>query len=369
MDDDLFESVPNFSEGRDVPVIDAIARAASATHLLDVDPDPDHHRVVISMAGTHERLLEGLIHAIATAAERIDLSRHAGIHPRVGAADVVPIVPLGDASLDASHEVARELGHRIWTELKIPVYFYGHGEDWTLADIRAGRAQPDLGGPDLHPTAGAVCVGARRLLVAFNVLLEGMTVREARALARSIRESGGGMRGVMALAFELPGGRLQLSMNLVRVDETTPQAVVDELRRRGVRLGKQQIVGLCPAVAANNVASGRLLEGHLGSAVAREGARRCRERGGEEHVSLARRLQAEASGLANLEADQEQLLAGAERCAALPPVLSAAAVLDDELAAMARVAAGGLRTAVDQTTASAHPDRLHALDRRLSGSA
>jgi glutamate formiminotransferase / 5-formyltetrahydrofolate cyclo-ligase len=368
MDDDLFESVPNFSEGRDAQVIDAIARAASAAHLLDVDPDPDHHRVVVSMAGTRERLLEGLIPAVATASERIDLSRHAGVHPRVGAADVVPIVPLGDTSLDACHEVARELGRRIWTELKIPVYFYGHGEDSTLADIRAGRAQPDLGGPHLHPTAGAVCVGARRLLVAFNVLLDGMTVLEARALARSIRESGGGMRGVMALAFELPGGRLQLSMNLFRVDETPPQAVVDELRGRGVGVGEQQIVGLCPAVAAGDAASGRLLEGHLGSAVAREGARLCLGLGGEEPVALATRLQYEALGLADLRVDQESLLAGAERCAALGPVLKAAGVLDGELAAMARVAATGLRRAINPTTESAYLDRVEALDRRLAAS-
>jgi glutamate formiminotransferase len=229
---DLFESVPNFSEGRDAGVIDAIAQAVSGAHLLDVHPDPDHHRTVISVAGAGERLLPALVRAVAAAAERVDLTQHAGIHPRVGAADVVPIVPLGSTSLDTCHEVARQLGERIWKELKLPVFFYGHGEDWTLADIRAGRAQPDLGGPNLHPTFGAVCVGARRMLIAFNVMLEGLGVPEARALARSIRESSGGMRGVMALVFELPGGRIQLSMNLFRIDETSPQDVVDELRPR-----------------------------------------------------------------------------------------------------------------------------------------
>ncbi len=368
MSTDLFESVPNFSEGRDVQVIDAIARAASAAHLLDVDPDPDHHRAVVSMAGARERLLQGLLRSVATAAERIDLSRHAGVHPRVGAADVVPIVPLGETSLDSCHEAARELGRRIWAELKIPVYFYGHGEDRTLADIRAGRAKPDLGGPEPHPTAGAVCVGARRLLVAFNVLLEDTSVAEARALARSIRESGGAMRGVMALVFELPGGRLQLSMNLFRIDETPPQAVVDELARRGVKLGEQQIVGLCPAIAANAAAAGRLLEGHIGSATARAGAKRCLELGGEELVALATKLQHEAHGLADLGVDQDSLLAGAERCAALAPVLGAAGVLDDELAAMGRVAAGGLRRAIDRATEDAYPDRIQALDRRLAAS-
>ena len=348
-------------------VIDAIANAASTAYVLDVDPDPDHHRAVVTLAGTRERLLHALIRTVAMAAERIDLTRHAGVHPRVGAADVVPIVPLGSTSLDVCREVAHELGERIWSELQLPVFFYGYGEDWTLADIRSGRAQPDLGGPDLHPTFGGVCVGARRLLVAFNVLLEGLSVAEARAVARSLRESAGGVRGVMALVFELPDGRLQLSMNLFRVEETPPEAVVDELRRRGIRLGEQQVVGLCPAVAANEAASGRLLEGRLGSAAAREGARRCRERGGEEHLALAARLEREAAGLAGLAPGKENLLAGAERCAALAPVLRAAEVLDDELAALAEAAARGLRSAIDLETESAHRERLRALDRRLGG--
>ena len=369
MSSELFESVPNFSEGRDVELIDAIADAASSAHVLDVHPDPDHHRAVVSIAGAREHLVHALVHAVAAAAERIDLTRHAGVHPRVGAADVVPIVPLGSTSLDTCHDVARELGLRIWTELELPVFFYGHGEDWTLADIRAGRAQPDLGGPEPHPTFGAVCIGARRMLIAFNVMLDGLDVPEARALARSIREANGGMRGVMALAFELPGGRLQLSMNLFRIDETTPQAVVDELQRRGVRVGGQEIVGLCPAAAANEAAAGRLLEARLGSAVARAGARRCLQAGGEELAALATRLQHEAAGLADLGVDQESLLSGAERCAALGPVLAAAGVLDDELEGMAGVAAGGLRSAIGSPTETAYAARLQALDRRLAGSA
>jgi glutamate formiminotransferase / 5-formyltetrahydrofolate cyclo-ligase len=363
MQADLFESVPNFSEGRDVQVIDAIATAASSAHVLDLHPDPDHHRTVISMAGGRDRLVHALVEAVAAAAERIDLSRHAGVHPRVGAADVVPIVPLGSTSLETCHEVARELGRRVWAELKLPVFFYGHGEDWTLADIRAGRAQPDLGGPDLHPTFGAVCVGARRMLIAFNVILEGLTVPEARALARSIRESNGGMRGVMALAFELPGGRLQLSMNLFRIDETSPQDVADELTRQGVHVAAQEVVGLCPAVAANQAASGRLLEARVGSTVAREGARRCLELGGEEPAALAVRLQHEASELADLDCEQTSLLVGGERCAALGRVLQAAGVLDAELAALARIAARGFRDALDPTTVSSYEARVLALDR------
>jgi len=366
---ELFESVPNFSEGRDQQVIDAIARSASAAHVLDVDPDPNHHRVVMSLAATRKRLLDALVSAVGEAAERIDLSTHTGVHPRVGAADVVPIVPLGATSLDACHGLARELGDRIWDELHLPVFFYGHGEQWTLADIRAGRARPDLGGPELHPRAGAVCVGARGLLVAFNVLLEDMTHGAARALASAIRERASGMRGVQALVFELPGGRLQLSMNLFRVDETAPEAVVDELLRRGVKVGEQQIVGLCPAAAANEAAAGRLLEGRLGSAAAREGARRSRDGGDDEHAALARRLESEADGLAALGTNQDELLGGAERCAALNPVLAAAGVADPELATIARVAARGLRAALHSGTAAAYAARLAALDRRLGESA
>src|SRR5438477_3511046 len=262
---DLFESVPNFSEGKDQRVISAIASAAAPAFLLDVDADPDHHRTVVSLAGGRSRLVDGLVGAIGTAAERIDLRTHTGVHPRVGAADVVPIVPLAATSLDACLDLARELGARVWSEVKIPVFFYGHGSDWTLADIRAGRAQPDLGGPDLHPSAGAVCIGARNLLVAFNVLLQGMSVAEARALARSLREARSGMRGVQALVFELPGDRLQLSMNLFRVSETPPAAVIQELRRRGAVLGEQQVVGLSPAAAADSAANGRILEARIGA--------------------------------------------------------------------------------------------------------
>ena len=259
----LFESVPNFSEGQRPDVIAAIASAASTSHALDVDPDPDHHRVVISLAGLSGALVDGVIAAVGTAIERIDVRTHTGVHPRVGAADVVPFVPLGQSTLDGARKLAHEAGERIWTELRVPVYFYGYGENRSLADIRAGRAQPDLGGPGLHPTAGAVCVGARLSLVAFNVLLPGIDVAAARALARSLRESRSGMRGVQALVFELPGGRVQLSMNLFRVDETPPAAVIAELARRGIKVGEQQLVGLCPAIAAGEVAAGRLLEGRL----------------------------------------------------------------------------------------------------------
>jgi glutamate formiminotransferase / 5-formyltetrahydrofolate cyclo-ligase len=366
VESELFESVPNYSEGRDRAAIDAIAGAAATAFLLDVDPDPDHHRVVVSIAGSRDRLVSSLVESVRVAVERIDLRNHLGVHPRVGAADVIPIVPLDPATtLSTCADVAREVGACIWEELRVPVYFYGHGADWTLADIRAGRAQPDAGGPELHPTAGAVCVGARMPLVAFNVLLPGASVAEARALARSLRESDGGRRGLMALAFELPGGTMQLSMNLFRLDETTPADVIAELDRRGVRHESPQVVGLCPAVAAGPAAAGRVLEGHLGAAAAREGARRCRVAGGDELTALAERLSREASALDELAAGQEDLLVAAERCAALPPVLGAAGVLDAELATLANTAARGIRGALTAQTIDAYGARVAALDGRL----
>ena len=360
----LFESVPNFSEGRRVDVIASIAAAAAKSHVLDVDHDSDHHRVVISMAAQRARLLEGVLAAVSAAIEHIDVRTHAGVHPRVGAADVVPLVPLGQSTLADARELAREVGERIWSELKVPVYFYG--EHRRLADIRAGRVRPDLGGPDLHPTAGAVSVGARLTLVAFNVLLPDTDLVTAQALARSLRESRAGMRGVQALVFELSDGRVQLSMNLFRVDETPPSAVVAELTRRGVTVGEQQLVGLCPAIAANEVAAGRLLEARLASAAARAGALLCKDRGDEEHVALALRLLREAEGLAALGVDQQELLAGAERAAALVPVLRVAQVLDAELQAMLGAAARGLRAAIGSSTQAMFAARVAALDNRLA---
>ena len=365
-EESLFESVPNFSEGRRADVIGSLVAAAAAkAHLLDVDPDPDHHRVVISMAARRDRLGDAIMAAVGTAVEFIDVRSHQGVHPRVGAADVVPIIPLGQSTLEDSRRVAREIGQRIWSELKVPVFFYGEGT--SLADIRSGRATPDLGGPLLHPTAGAVSVGARLTLVAFNVMLPGVDWRDARALARSLREARAGMRGVQALVFELPGGRVQLSMNLFRVDETPPSAVVAELERRGVKVGDQQVVGLCPAIAASKVAAGRLLEARLAASAARAGARWCRQRGGEEHAALAQRLVREAEALSGMGVDQAEILAGAERAAALVLVLRAAGVKDAELEAMLGAAARGLRAAIAPSTVTGEPARVGALDVRLAG--
>jgi glutamate formiminotransferase len=330
-------------------VIAAIAAAASAAHVLDTDADPDHNRAVVSIAGFKASLLDGLQAAVGEAVARIDLRRHEGVHPRVGAADVVPIVPLSKTTLEACREAAHELAERIWSDLKVPVFFYGHGENRSLADIRAGRAKPDVGGPQLHPTAGAVCVGARPVLVAFNVILFDTDLVTARALARSLRESADGMRGVQALIFELPGNRVQLSMNLFRLGETTPSQVLKKLERLGASMGAEQVVGLCPARVASSAAAGRLLEARLAAAAARAGG-----------------LEREAAELAGLGIEQDALLTGAERAAALIGVLRAAQVLDGEREAMLIAASQGLRSAITAATESLYRARVAAIDERLA---
>ena len=363
---ELYESVPNFSEGRRADVIDAITGAASAAHLLDWDADPDHNRVVVSIAGSRAKVVDGLLSAIARAVDRIDVREHRGVHPRVGAADVVPIIPLGATSLESCREIAHEVGELAWERLRVPAYFYGHDEGRTLADIRAGRASLSVGGPSLHPTAGAVCVGARRSLVAFNVILYDTDLVAARAVARSIRETASGLRGVQALAFELPGRRVQLSMNLFRIEETKPADVIAELARRGVSMGAEQVVGLCPAVAASPAADTRILEGRMAAAGAIAGAVAAAARGDEEHAALAVRLRREAQDLAALTADQDAILAGAERAAALGPVLRAAGVVDPEVEGLLVVAARGLRDAVLPATRGIYRARAEALDARLA---
>jgi hypothetical protein len=174
------------------------------------------------------------------------------------------------------------------------------------------------------------------------------------------------MRGVHALVFSLAGDRVQLSMNLFRLDEVSPAAVVAELVNRGVLIESEHVVGLCPAVVADAAAAGRLLEARLAASAARAGGERCLSRGGDEHVALAARLSEESFGLATLGVDQGSLLAGAERAAALVPVLRAAGVLSTELGAMLGVAASGLRAAVTAETAAAYVARVAALDRRIS---
>jgi hypothetical protein len=212
-----------------------------------------------------------------------------------------------------------------------------------------------------------VCIGARRALVAFNVILYETDMAAARAVARSIREtSGDGLRGVQALAFQLSGGRVQLSMNLFRLDETTPSRVIAELERRGASLGAQELVGLCPAIAANGAATRKVLEGRLAGVAAWTAAARSEALGDGEHRALAEKLRRVGGKLQQLSVSQDDLLGGAEQSAALIPVLRAGGVLEDELEAMLDAAARGLRAAVTAATAAIYEARIAALDARLA---
>jgi glutamate formiminotransferase len=260
----LVECVPNFSEGRDLGIIDQIAAAATraGAALLDRTSDADHNRSVLTLAGPPETIAAAAFAAVKKAADLIDLRSHSGVHPRIGAADVVPLVPLEDISLPECAALAWRVGERIWTELGIPVYFYEAAARRTecadLAAIRraAGRLPPDLGGKP-HPTAGACVVGARKFLIAFNVDLDTTDLRIAQEIARRVRARSGGLACVKALGLFLESrGRAQVSMNLVDYEVTPLDAAFDAVRaeanRLGVAVAGTEIIGLVPRDAIGN---------------------------------------------------------------------------------------------------------------------
>lgn len=268
------ECVPNFSEGRD-PALATVLRetllACSGIRLLGWHSDPDHNRSVATFAGPPEDVARAARAAIARAAELIDLTLHRGVHPRLGATDVCPFVPLSPEDMPVCVRVARSVGESVAAELGLPVYFYGEAaltpERRGLPVVRRGgfeglrealerdpARRPDVGPPRLHPTAGAVAVGARGFLVAFNINLESRDLELARSIARAIRESGGGLPGVRALGFELERqGCVQVSMNLCDPACTgleAAYAAVERLaRQRGVTLRASELVGLAPRFA------------------------------------------------------------------------------------------------------------------------
>jgi glutamate formiminotransferase/formiminotetrahydrofolate cyclodeaminase len=270
----LVECVPNFSEGRRREVVDQILdviAAVSGVTLLDREMDPDHNRSVLTFAGEPEAVLEAAFRAIARASERIDLNHHQGQHPRMGATDVVPFVPVENVTLDDCAELARRLGRRVGEELKIPVFLYEAAASTpartSLADVRRGEFEglrdaigtdparrPDFGPERIHPTAGATAIGARRFLVAFNANLDTADVRVAKAVAAAIREQSGGLKNVRALGFSIESGRrAQVSMNLVNVEATPIHRVLalvrDEAARHGARISGCEVVGLVPEAA------------------------------------------------------------------------------------------------------------------------
>ena len=270
----LLESVPNVSEGRDPSVIAAIGRAfGERGRVLDVHSDTDHHRSVFTIVANEGDLVETLLAGIARAAELVDLRSHDGIHPRVGAADVVPIVPLGVGEMVLATEVALVLGRRVGDEIGLPVFLYGESGDGRRpaffrrggpAELQrrvdAGELQPEFGPSQLDPRAGAVLIGARPLLIAFNVELQSGDLSDAQAIAAAIRESSGGMRGVQALGLLLPGsGRVQVSVNVIDVEAAPLVAVVERVREvaaaRAVDVGRSELVGLLPESAVADPAS------------------------------------------------------------------------------------------------------------------
>jgi glutamate formiminotransferase len=276
----LVECVPNFSEGRDRATVDAIVetiRGVAGVSILDRTSDVDHNRSVITMAGEPEAVAEAALRAVGTAAQLIDLRTHSGEHPRIGATDVVPFIPLQDYSMADCVALARGVGRDIWQRYRIPVYFYeeaatrpdrrnleslrrGQFEGLREAAQRESERSPDIGDLGLHTSAGAVAVAARKLLVAFNVVLNTGDVAVAKRIARAIRSSSGGLPHVKAIGVELKSqGRAQVSMNLTDYEQTPLHVVFERVQReaaaQGCAIVGSEIVGLLPRRALETAAA------------------------------------------------------------------------------------------------------------------
>ncbi len=269
----LIESVPNVSEGRRLDVIERLADAITAgggVYLLDRTSDASHNRSVFTIAGEHQPVLDALDRLVEAAIHEIDMDAHSGEHPRIGAVDVIPLIPLADTTMDDCIELARVFGERIATRHGLPVYLYAQaaqrGERVKLADVRRGQYEglkdeiglsgrgPDFGPDHMHPSAGAVAVGARPFLIAYNINLDSDDLELAKRIARRIRESGGGLPKVQGNGFWIEElGRAQVSMNLLDFT-TTPLWLVWETVREvaaedGVELAESELIGLAPVAA------------------------------------------------------------------------------------------------------------------------
>jgi glutamate formiminotransferase/formiminotetrahydrofolate cyclodeaminase len=272
----LVECVPNFSEGRDKVKVDAIVDAMKmdGVYLLDREMDADHNRCVITLVGEREPIQEAAIRGVGKAAELIDLTQHQGAHPRMGAADVVPFIPIDGVTIEDCVAMARSVGEQIWKRNKIPVYLYEAAatspERQNLENIRRGQFEgirtdiatnparkPDFGEARVHPTAGATVVGARKFLIAYNVFLNTPDVEIAKKIAKAVRFSSGGMRFVKGAGF-LVRGLAQVSMNLTDFEQTPIHRVFEAVRREAARYGatpvSSEIVGLIPKMALESAA-------------------------------------------------------------------------------------------------------------------
>jgi glutamate formiminotransferase len=275
----LVESVPNYSEGRRPEVVDRLAAAVAETpgvHLLDRTSDASHNRSVLTLAGEAEAVTRALEATIEVAIRDIDMEQHTGEHPRIGAVDVIPFVPLGDATIDDAIGLARSFGQRVAERFEIPVYLYARAavrpDRVRLADVRRGGyeglrdeigqngREPDFGPARTHPRAGAVAVGARPFLIAWNINLESADVELAKRIARRVRESGGGLPAVQANGFMIEElGCAQVSMNLLDFTTTPMWRVWEEVRavaaEDGITLRESELIGLAPLAAFLDVAA------------------------------------------------------------------------------------------------------------------
>lgn len=262
--DKIVECVPNFSEGRDLKVINAIfdaAKSVKSVKVFELEYNKDHNRMLFTIVGEPEDVLASVFESIKTATKLIDMNKHKGEHPRIGATDVVPFIPVSGASMEECIELSNKLARKVADELNIPVLMYeasAKREEYrNLADIRIGEFEgfkakmkiPDYGPENIHPSAGAVVIGARKYLIAFNVNLDTKDVGIAKKIAGKIREKDGGLPGVKALGFNVDG-YAQVSMNLVDYDKTNFDAAYREIEKlakeEGVGIKNSEIYGMIP---------------------------------------------------------------------------------------------------------------------------
>ncbi len=272
----LVECVPNFSEGRDKSRVDTIIEAMKmdGVYLLDREMDADHNRCVITLVGDPVNIAEAAIRGVGRAAELIDLTKHTGAHPRLGAADVIPFIPIEGVTLEDCAAMARRVGEEIWKRFKVPVYLYEAAaqipDRQNLENVRRGQFEgireevktnparkPDFGDAALHPTAGATIVGARKFLVAYNVYLNTPDVEIAKKVAKAVRFSNGGLRYVKGMGVPVRG-LAQVSMNLTDTDQTPIARVFEYVKREAARYGvmpqSSEIVGLIPKKSLEDAA-------------------------------------------------------------------------------------------------------------------